>query len=129
MKTHISLWTWGEARARYVAYSLWIIMYYSEWITQHSLLFRVRLNYFLLFTLNNMTKRCVIDSEYYMIIQSEYATWHALGYLHVRNEKWVFVWTWPYIYIYIYIYIERERERRGYSIVNHNKSVYLWTKS
>ena len=40
-KLSFSLQTWGQSSARHVTYSLWIIMYYSEWITLHSVLFRM----------------------------------------------------------------------------------------
>ena len=62
---------WGQPRARHVTYSLWIIIYYSKWITQHSVLFR----------LNNTT---------FYIIQY-YSLWITLNVvLFTLNNTWLF---------------------------------------
>ena len=59
LQIQISLWTWGQPRAPHVTYLLWIIMYYSEWITQHLVLFRV-----------NNRECCIIHSEYWILCYS-----------------------------------------------------------
>ena len=68
LQTQITLRTREQPRACHVAYSLWIIMYYLEWITQHSVLFRE----------NTHSIRCY----------SEWITLNAV--LFTPNNTWLF---------------------------------------
>ena len=93
---------------------LWIIMLYLKWITQHSVYSKWIILNVVSFTLNNI-ECCVIHSEYYMIIQSEYATWRDLSCPSRSQSDLSFHLNFR---LYIYTYIGSDSNENSFFIMN-----------